>query len=132
MPRVDVAKAAAGLAAAVGLRRRARRPRWPFAALGLLAAGAAAAALITNDGFRSRLTDRARAVRLRFGNMRANHLELTGMVREHPVAFPAAETAPIEASPLADGPWTDATRYPTGLGSNNGGNADQQPELRPV
>jgi hypothetical protein len=114
----DIGKAVAGAAAAVHIGRRAKRPRWPLAAGGLIVAGLAAWAILTNETVRARLTAIANAVRQRLASMRTDDgLEID---RDDAVAFDAAETHPVEPAPYSDTAAVDATGYPDGLGSNNG------------
>jgi len=120
---VDVGKAMAGAAAAAHIGRRARRPRWPLAIGGLMVGGLVAWAVLTNETFRARLAGGANALRERFAAMRSSEYDNLEIERDDTIAFSAAETAPIEASPYADGSATDVTGYPEGLGSNNGDGA---------
>jgi hypothetical protein len=114
----DIGKAVAGAAAAVHIGRRAKRSRWPLAAGGLIVAGLAAWAILTNETVRARLTAIANAVRQRLASMRTDDgLEID---RDDAVAFDAAETHPVEPAPYSDTAAVDATGYPDGLGSNNG------------
>jgi hypothetical protein len=115
---VDVGKAVAGAAAAAHIGRRASRPRWPLAVGGLIVAGLATWAILTNEMVRSRLAVAADSVRTRLEAMRAGDDELE--VDRDPIAFDAAQTQPIEPAPYADTASVDATGYPDGLGSNNG------------
>jgi hypothetical protein len=117
LPSVDVGKALAGAAAAAHIGRPARRARWPLAIGGLIVAGLAAWAVFTNEALRAWLAQGAGAIRERVAAMRSNRDD---MDRDDPIAFPAAETAPIEGSPMTDTGMTDTTGYPAGLGSNNG------------
>src|SRR5258705_13030105 len=61
-PRIDVPKALAGVAAAVNIGRRAPRPRWPLAVGGLIVAGTIAAVL-SNEGVRTRLANAINGLR---------------------------------------------------------------------
>jgi hypothetical protein len=116
---VDVGKAMAGAAAAAHIGRRAHRRRWPLVG-GLIVAGLAGWAIMSNEALRDRLARGARAIREGISAVRSNWHDRLEIDRDHPIAFPAAETASIEASPFADGTTIDATGYPAGLGSNNG------------
>lgn len=115
---VDVGRAVAGAAAAAHIGRRANRPRWPLAVGGLIVAGLATWAILTNEMVRSRLAVAANSVRTRLESLRAADDELE--VDRDPIAFDAAQTQPIEPAPYADTASVDATGYPDGLGSNNG------------
>lgn len=117
---VDVGKAMAGAAAAAHIGRRAQRPRWPLVVGGLIIAGLAGWAILSNEALRARLARRAGAIRERISAVRSKRYDRLEIDRDNPIAFPAAETAPIEPSPLTDSPTIDATGYPAGLGSNNG------------
>ena len=116
----DVGKAVAGAAAAANLGRRASRPRWPLAVGGLIVAGLAAWAILTNEALRARISSGASAIRERISAMRSTDADWLDMDRDEPIAFDAAETKPIEAPAYADSSTVDATDYPEGLGSNNG------------
>ena len=105
---VDVGKAMAGAAAAAHLGRRAQRRRWPLAVGGLIVAGVATWAIMSNEALRARLASAAGAIRERISAVRSNWYDGHEINRDDPIAFPAAETAPI-----------GATGYPDGLGSNN-------------
>jgi hypothetical protein len=117
-PSVDVGKAMAGAAAAAHIGRRARRPRWPMAVGGLIVAGLAAWAILTNETIRAGINRAANGVRERIATMRSTD---DGLEIDHddPIAFEAAETAPMDSSPYSD-TIVEATGYPEGLGSNNG------------
>ena len=115
----DVGKAVAGAAAAAHIGRRSRRPRWPLAAGGLIVAGLATWAILTNETVRSRLAAAATGVRERLAAMRADDPDELDIDRD-PIAFDAAQTQPIEPAPYADTASVDVTGYPEGLGSNNG------------
>lgn len=114
---VDLGKAIAGAAAAVHIGSRARRPRWPLAVGGLIVAGFATWAILTNETVRGRLASGASAVRERLASMRADADDGLDIDVDGPIAFNAAETAPMEVPPYIDGS-TDAagTDYPEGLG----------------
>ncbi len=122
LPSVDLGKAIAGAAAAAHIGRRPQRPRWPLVVGGLIVAALAGWAIWTNEALRSRVAQGASAVRTQILMMRSNRYDRLDMDHDDPIAFPAAETAPIEASPLTDPGHrvSDATEYPAGLGSNNG------------
>ena len=116
---VDIGKAVAGAAAAAHIGRRTRRPRWPLAVGGLIVAGLATWAILTNETVRSRLAGVASGVRERLDAMRSGDSDgLDIETDEHRGS--AAETHPIEPPPYADTTAVDATGYPEGLGSHNG------------
>jgi hypothetical protein len=120
---VDVGKAIAGAAAAAHIGRRARRPRWPLVVGGLIVAGLAGWAILSNEALRARLASGAGAIRERISAVRSKRYDQLEIDRAHPIAFNAAETAPIEAGQYTDNTTIDATGYPAGLGSNNGDGA---------
>ena len=116
MPDVDLGKAVAGVAAAAHIGRRTRS-RWPFAVGGLILAGLATAAILSNETIRAKISEGVEAVRERFSAMRSGSDELD-MDLDEPIAFDAADTATItETSPYGEG-TTDTAPYPSGLGSN--------------
>ena len=114
---VDLGKVIAGVAAAAHIGSRARRPRWPLAVGGLIVAGFITWAILTNETIRARLASSASAVRDRLASMRADPDDALDVDVDGPIAFNAAETAPMEAPPYTEGS-TDAagTDYPEGLG----------------
>jgi hypothetical protein len=116
---IDVPKALAGAAAAANIGRRSRRPRWPVAVGGLIVVGAVAAVL-SNEGVRSRLANAVASLRERLMSMGARDAEYLDVDRDDPVAFDVAETLEIEPPPYSDTTTFDATGYPDGLGANNG------------
>jgi hypothetical protein len=120
---VDVRKAMAGAAAAAHIGRRARRPRWPLVVGGLIVAGLAGWAILSNEALRARLASGAGAIRERISAVRSKRYDQLEIDRAHPIAFNAAETAPIETAQYTDSTTIDATGYPAGLGSNNGDGA---------
>ena len=119
MPSIDIGKAVAGAAAAAGIARRSR-PRWPFAVGGLILAGVATAAILSNETIRAKIASGLEALRERITAMRSTEYDGLDIDQDEPVAFDAASTAPItETSPYSEGSTADATAdYPTGLGSN--------------
>ena len=119
MPDVDLGKAVAGAAAAAHIGRRSRR-RWPFAVGGLIVAGVATAAILSNETIRTKISNGIDALRERFYAMRSSDYDELEIDRDEAVAFDAAETAPItDPSPYGDGSVLDTTaEYPAGLGSN--------------
>jgi hypothetical protein len=108
---IDVGKAVAGAAAAVHIGRRRSRRRWPLAVGGLLAAGMAGWVVLGNEAARARIAGAVGAIRERIAAARWNRHGELEMDADDPIAFPAAETALIEATEFD---------YPAGLGSNNG------------
>jgi len=117
MPDLDLGKAVAGVAAAAHIGRRSRA-RWPFAVGGLILAGLATAAILSNETIRTKISEGVEAVRERISAMRAGGSDELDIDLDDPVAFDAAETAPItETSPYSEGS-TDTAPYPAGLGSN--------------
>lgn len=119
MPDVDLGKAVAGAAAAAHIGRRSPR-RWPFAVAGLIVAGVATAAILSNETIRARISSGLDALRERFAAMRSTGYDELDIDRDDAVAFDAAPTAPItETSPYSEGSALDTTAdYPAGLGSN--------------
>lgn len=118
MPSMDIGKAVAGAAAAVHIGRRSRRSRWPFAVGGLIIAGLATAAILSNETIRAKIAAGLEALRDRISSMRSTDYDELDIDRDDPIAFDAADTAPIEASAFSEGSMVDATGYPSGLGSN--------------
>jgi len=117
MPDIDLGKAMAGAAAAAHIGRRSRS-RWPFAVGGLIIAGVATAAVLSNETVRAKIAGAFDALRERVAAMRSTGYEDLDIDRDDPIAFDAAETAPItETSPYSDDPLETAP-YPSGLGSN--------------
>jgi len=116
MPDIDLGKAVAGAAVAAGIRRRSRR-RWPFAVGALVVAGLATA-IVTNESLRNRVAGAIDALRDRLWGMRDSRYDALDIDRDDTFAFDAAETAPIETSPLTDPSSSGTADYPTGLGSN--------------
>ena len=119
LPSVDIGKAIDDAAAAAHIRRRSR-PRLPFAIVGLVVAGAAGWMVLTNAALRARLASGSRALRAQISTLRSAGFRARTADQGDAVAFPAAETAPMESSPLNDDTPGDAAGYPTGLGSKNG------------
>ena len=116
MPDLDLGKAVAGVAAVAHFGRRTRS-RWPFAVGGLILAGLATAAILSNETIRAKISEGIEAVRERISAMRSGSDELD-IDLDEPMAFDAPDTAPItETSPYSDGS-TDTMPYPSGLGSN--------------
>ena len=135
-PDVDLSarsfgRVATGIAVALGLVSRPRRARWPLAVGGLIVAGLAAAAVLSNTAVRARLSEASSAVRERVGAMRAGG-DALDVGPDDAIAFDAAETAEIEASPFAEASTVDATGYPTGLGADhqNGGHVPEEAAAR--
>ena len=119
MPDVDLGKAVAGVAAAAHIGRRSPR-RWPFAVGGLIVAGVATAAILSNETIRARISSGLDALRERFNAMRSSGYDELDIDRDDAVAFDAAQTAPIaDVTPYSEGSALDSTAdYPAGLGSN--------------
>ena len=115
----DIGKAVAGAAAAAGIGRRSR-PRWPFAVGGLILAGVATAAILSNETIRAKIAAGFEALRERVSTMRSTDYDRLDFDQDEPIAFDAAPTAPIsDPSPFNEGSTADATaEYPSGLGSN--------------
>jgi hypothetical protein len=116
---IDVGKAVRGAGAAAHIGRRRNRPRWRLAIGGLTFAVLASWVILRNDGVRARLTDGASAIRERIAAMKRSGYDQDEI--DDPIAFDAAATAPIEASAFKVSRTTEATGYPAGLGSNDGG-----------
>jgi len=123
---IDVGKAIAGAAAAAHVGRRSHRPRWPLAVGGLVVVGLTGLVILRSDALRARLARGASLIRERISAVRGNRAERLGIDRGDPIAFPAAQTAPIESAPLRDNPTIDPTEYPAGLGSTS---VDRDPDL---
>ena len=118
MPDVDLGKAVAGVAAAAHIGRSSRR-RWPFAVTGLIVAGVATAAILSNETIRAKISSGLDTLRERFNAMRSSDYDELDIDRDA-VAFDAAQTAPIaDVTPYSEGSALDSTAdYPAGLGSN--------------
>ena len=116
---MDIGKAVAGAAAAANIGRRSR-PRWPFAVGGLILAGVATAAILSNETIRAKIAAGFEALRERVSAMRSTDYDRARLRSGRAVAFDAAPTAPIgDTSPYNEGSTGDATAdYPSGLGSN--------------
>ena len=116
---VDLGKAVAGVAAAAHIGRSSRR-RWPFAVGGLIVAGVATAAILSNETIRAKISSGLDALRERFNAMRSAGYDELDIDRDDAVAFDAADTAPIaDVTPYSEGTALDTTAdYPAGLGSN--------------
>ena len=118
MPDVDLGKAVASAAAAAHIGRQSRS-RWPFAVGGLILAGLATAAILSNETVRAKIAGGIDAIRERFSAMRSNDWDELDIDRDDPIAFDAAETAPItETSAYDEGSTAETAPYPSGLGSN--------------
>jgi len=136
-PDVDLSarsfgRVATGIAVALGLVSRPRRSRWPLAVGGLIVAGLAAVAVLSNTAVRARLSGATSTLRERVGAMRAGGGDGLEVGHDDAVAFDAAETAEIEASPFAEASTIDATGYPAGLGADhqNGGHVPEEAAAR--
>jgi hypothetical protein len=126
MAKVDLGKAVAGVVAMTPFRPKRSRPRWPFAVGGLIVAGVATAAVLSNQALRDRIANAIEAVRARIAAMRQD--DLLEIDVDDPVAFTAADTAPIEDPlPYADGTTADVTGYPDGFGAD--ANVNGAPKL---
>jgi hypothetical protein len=117
---VDVGNAIPRAAAAAHIGRRAQRPRWPLAVGALILAGLAGCVVLSNAALRARLARGAATMRERISTLRSDRNDRLEFRHDHPVAFSAAETQPIQVSPFADRATMEASGYPAGLGSNNG------------
>ena len=115
----DVGKAVASVAAAANIGRRPSR-RWPLAVVGLIVAGLAAWAILTNEALRARISSAATALRERISTMRSTDTDWLDMDRDEAMAFDAAETKPIETPAYTESAPVAGSDYPEGLGSNNG------------
>ncbi len=96
LPKVDlpdIGKAVAGAAAAANIGRRSR-PRWPFAVGGLILAGMATAAILSNETIRAKIAAGFEALRERVSTMRSTDDDRLDFDRDEAVAFDAAPTAP--------------------------------------
>ncbi len=113
MAKVDLGKAVAGVVAMTPFRPKRSRPRWPLAVGGLIIAGVATTVILSNRAIRDRLASAYNALRTRLSSMRRD--DMLEIDVDDPVAFTAAETAPID--PLADETTADVTGYPDGLGA---------------
>ncbi|MEP6639792.1 MAG: hypothetical protein ABJC39_10625 [Chloroflexota bacterium] len=112
-PSIDIGKAMASAAAAAHIGRK-RRSRWPFAVAGLILAGVATAAIVSNQTIRARISDAIHGLRERIAGMQSGY-DALDVDRDETVAFDAADTMPIQSSAFAE----DSTAgYPDGLGSN--------------
>jgi len=118
-PAVVVEKAVAGVAAVTHVGHRAHPRRWPLRLGGLVLAGLTGWAILRNPSINARLARTVSAFRARISAERTKWSDRRAIDRSHPIAFDAAETAPIQASPYADD-TSAVTDYPAGLGSNNG------------
>ena len=124
----DIRKALASVAVAAHLRPRPRQSRWPFAVGGLLVAGVATWAVLSNEAHRARLANGASAVRDRIASMRSNDRDQLEIDPDEAIAFTAAETAPIETPSYSDATMIDATGYPEGLGADRDNGAPAMEE----
>ena len=130
-PNVDLAarslsRAATAIAVALRLAPRPRRSRWPLAIGGVIVAGIATAAVLSNAAVRARLSSGATAVRERLSAMRPGADATLEVDADETTAFDAAETAQIGSAPFTDATTIDATGYPAGLGADH--NGSQVPE----
>jgi len=116
----DFGKAIAGAVAAAHIGRPAPRSRWPLVIGGLIVAGLAGWVILTSETLRTRLARWAHAIREQISAMRSDPHGRNEIGRDDPIAFDAAQTAPIQTSPYAASTTIHTTDYPPGLGSNNG------------
>jgi hypothetical protein len=119
LPSVDVGQALAGTAAAAHIGRRRHRPRWPLAVGGLIVAGVVGWAILSHEALRARLARRADAMRARLSALRSSRYDQFDLDRDDPIAFDAAETAPVQAPAFAASTAVAASGYPAGLGSKS-------------
>ena len=110
-PKVDVPDAIASAMNAAGIRRPSPR-RWPFALAGVVAAGVAGWAILNNESMRARISEIVGSIRQRIATMRSPASEF------EPIAFPAAETMPIEPSAVPEYETPETPDYPAGLGTD--------------
>lgn len=101
---------------------RPRRSRWPIAFGVIIVAAFGAWALLRRPEVRRRIDEAAHRARERFDELRARDSGLE-VDADEPVAFTAAETAPIQAEGFASAPddggaGTTRSDYPAGLGAN--------------
>jgi hypothetical protein len=125
MPQVDLAATVTDVATAAGLRRPARRSRLPWVIAGLIVAGAATWSLMNSAQLRNRLRELMTSVHMRVSSMRSNAWDLA---TADPIAFPAAETKPIQPDPWERDEDVNMPDYPEGLGSSNGKRTPAQEE----
>ena len=103
------------------IQPRPSRSRRPLVLGAFVVAVFGAVVLLRRPAVRQRVDDAARRVRIRFDELRAGSYPQDAA--DEPIAFTAAQTAPIEAQGFAsstDGVDTvdTASDYPEGLGSN--------------
>jgi hypothetical protein len=94
--------------------RRSRRRRWPIAIGAVVAAAMAGAAILRSDTVRAALRERLMGLRERLSMAWTREADF---MRDDPIAFPTADTAPMQASPYTDPATAPAADYPEGLGS---------------
>jgi hypothetical protein len=111
LSKVDVPKAFSDAAVAVGLAKRPRS-RWPFALGAVLVVTAAGIALMNTDAIAERIRQARRWIADRMDGMN------TGLMQDEAVAFPAAETMPIEPPAFDPTPASKPSDYPEGLGGS--------------
>lgn len=116
--QLDLAGTIQDAAAVAGFPRPASRLRLPVALGGLLLAGAAIWALMSRPQLRTRLRDLGNSMRGRISSMRSNAFDLAPA---DPIAFPEADTKPIQPAPWDGGENNEAPDYPEGLGSREEG-----------
>jgi len=121
MPKVDLGQAKSDISQAISsavkgtaLERRSSPTRWPLAVVGLVAAGIATWAILTNEAVRLAIVDAGTSVRRWFDDLWSN----TRSEPMDPVAFDAAQTAPMHTDiPTPDPLYAGMSDYPEGLGS---------------
>ncbi len=116
---VDVSRSLADAATAMHLGHRSRRSRRPLAIVAVLGAATAGWLLWSQEAVRSQVQRWVRSASSRLANMRSGQARSTMTEQESPVAFTAADTAPIVADVYLDRAL-DPSEYPVGLGAHNG------------
>jgi hypothetical protein len=111
LSKVDVPKAMSDAAVAVGLAKRPRS-RWPFALGAMLVVTAAGFALMNADAIGERIRQARRWIADRMDGMN------TGLMQDEAVAFPTAETMPVDQPAFDPTPSSQPSDYPEGLGSS--------------
>ena len=120
MPHIDLGATLAEAAEAVGLQRPARRSRWLVPLGGVILALVAGWGLSRSPQVRARAQQLVRSMRERLATIRPNAFDFDGDEATDPIAFPAAETKPIEPDRWNDTEDVAAPDYPDGLGSEAG------------
>jgi hypothetical protein len=121
---IDIGKALAGAAALLHIgrpaARRRSRSRWSLAIGVAIVAGLASWALLSNPTARERIGRSARGLRQRI-DARQMPTDILEIDADDPIAFTAAETAPIVSAAYDDGSGPAETGYPDGLGIGDDG-----------